>query len=194
MQTFSTNGRKALQLTAEHAEPAESPYDSAISASSAVGFEMHYKNGNLMMRIPQSLGLNHARRLTCLGAVLLFVVFAADPMSSQTNVGGDDVTRATLDNGLRVVIIRDPLAPVVTVEDNYIVGANETPAGFPGMAPGRACVPRCSSASWPMRRSASATARRCRPVGSRCARTTSSTISSPRCSWASASLDIFDGD
>jgi zinc protease len=45
-----------------------------------------------------------------------------------------DVTRATLDNGLRVVIVRDPLAPVATVYDNYLVGADETPAGFPGMA------------------------------------------------------------
>jgi zinc protease len=46
----------------------------------------------------------------------------------------DGVTRATLANGLRVVIVRDPLAPVVTVEENYLVGANETPPGFPGMA------------------------------------------------------------
>jgi zinc protease len=46
----------------------------------------------------------------------------------------DDVTRATLDNGLRVVIVRDRLAPVVTVEENYLVGGNETPDGFPGMA------------------------------------------------------------
>jgi zinc protease len=44
------------------------------------------------------------------------------------------VTRATLDNGLRVVIVRDPLAPVVTVYDNYLVGADETPPDFPGMA------------------------------------------------------------
>jgi zinc protease len=47
---------------------------------------------------------------------------------------GGEVTRATLDNGMRVVILRNPLAPVVTVEQNYLVGANETPAGFPGMA------------------------------------------------------------
>jgi len=47
---------------------------------------------------------------------------------------GSDVTRATLANGLRVAIIRDPLAPVVTVEENYLVGGDETPAGFPGMA------------------------------------------------------------
>jgi zinc protease len=46
----------------------------------------------------------------------------------------NDVTRATLDNGLRVVIIRDALAPVATVEQNYLVGANEVPAGFTGLA------------------------------------------------------------
>ena len=44
------------------------------------------------------------------------------------------VVRATLPNGMRVVIIRDPLAPVVTVEINFLVGGDETPAGFPGMA------------------------------------------------------------
>ncbi|HUB18725.1 MAG TPA: pitrilysin family protein [Acidobacteriaceae bacterium] len=43
-------------------------------------------------------------------------------------------TRATLPNGMRVVIIRNTLAPVVTVEANFIVGADETPEGFPGMA------------------------------------------------------------
>ncbi|HJT89674.1 MAG TPA: pitrilysin family protein [Bryobacteraceae bacterium] len=47
---------------------------------------------------------------------------------------GPDVTRATLPNGLRVVIVRDSFAPVVTVEENYLAGANETPPGFPGMA------------------------------------------------------------
>jgi zinc protease len=46
----------------------------------------------------------------------------------------DPVFRATLDNGMRVVIVRDPLAPVVTIEENYLAGGNETPAGFPGMA------------------------------------------------------------
>jgi zinc protease len=46
----------------------------------------------------------------------------------------EPVLRATLDNGLRVVIVRDPLAPVVTVEENYLVGGDETPAGFPGTA------------------------------------------------------------
>ena len=45
-----------------------------------------------------------------------------------------DVTRATLANGMRVVIIPNKLAPVATVELNYEVGGNETPPGFPGMA------------------------------------------------------------
>ncbi len=45
-----------------------------------------------------------------------------------------NITRATLDNGLRVVIVRDPLAPVATVMENYITGGQDTPAGFPGMA------------------------------------------------------------
>ena len=42
--------------------------------------------------------------------------------------------RATLPNGLKVVIVRNTLAPVVTVETNYMVGGNETSADFPGMA------------------------------------------------------------
>ncbi|MDA8107897.1 MAG: pitrilysin family protein [Betaproteobacteria bacterium] len=35
---------------------------------------------------------------------------------------------------MRVVIVRNTLAPVVTTEVNYLVGSNEAPAGLPGMA------------------------------------------------------------
>ena len=66
-------------------------------------------------------------------ALLMSVGFGALPGGAQTSAS-TDVTRATLDNGLRVVIIRDPLAPVVTVEENYLAGGNETPSGFPGTA------------------------------------------------------------
>ena len=45
-----------------------------------------------------------------------------------------EVTRATLANGLRVVVVRSALAPVVTTELNYLVGSDEAPAGFPGTA------------------------------------------------------------
>jgi zinc protease len=44
------------------------------------------------------------------------------------------VLRATLDNGLRVVMVPDPLAPVATIVVNYLVGSNEAPPGFPGTA------------------------------------------------------------
>jgi zinc protease len=54
--------------------------------------------------------------------------------TSAAQTADSNVTRATLDNGLRVVIVRDALAPVATIEDNYLAGGNETPPGFPGMA------------------------------------------------------------
>src|SRR4051795_6882065 len=66
-------------------------------------------------------------------AGFLSVIGAASQILAQSTAG-TDVTRATLDNGLRVVIVKDSLAPVVTVENNYLVGADETPPGFPGMA------------------------------------------------------------
>ena len=44
------------------------------------------------------------------------------------------VTRATLANGMRVVLIHNALAPVATVYMNFMVGGDETPQGFPGMA------------------------------------------------------------
>ncbi len=63
----------------------------------------------------------------------LFLVFNVKTFCAQ---GGEDsnVLKATLDNGLRVVIVRNDMAPVVTTELNYLVGSNEAPAGFPGTA------------------------------------------------------------
>ncbi len=69
---------------------------------------------------------------------LLAPTFAAAATSPPATPGpsapAPAVLRATLDNGLRVVVVPDPLAPVVTTEVNYLVGSNEAPAGFPGMA------------------------------------------------------------
>ncbi len=68
-------------------------------------------------------------------SVCAVVLMAACLISGQEKrAGNSEVTRATLENGLRVVIVRDTLAPVVTVEENFLAGGNETPAGFPGMA------------------------------------------------------------
>ena len=67
-----------------------------------------------------------------LAAVL--VLAASCAVFAQKSSEKVQVTRATLDNGMRVVIIRDPLAPVVTVEQNYLAGGDDTPNGFPGMA------------------------------------------------------------
>ena len=54
----------------------------------------------------------------------------------STNSYADEqgILRATLENGLRVVIVRNTLAPVVSTAVNYLVGADETPLGFPGTA------------------------------------------------------------
>src|SRR6266853_1881894 len=47
---------------------------------------------------------------------------------------GPEVLRATLTNGLSVIIVRNTLAPVVTTVINYRVGSDECPPGFPGTA------------------------------------------------------------
>jgi zinc protease len=67
---------------------------------------------------------------TAILLVLAGILWSCAPKSPEP--GG--VMRATLDNGLRVVIVPNPLAPVATVVTNYLAGSNEAPPGFPGMA------------------------------------------------------------
>ena len=53
-------------------------------------------------------------------------------MSSLALADTAPVLRATLANGLRVIIVRNTLAPVVATSVNYLVGSDEAPPGFPG--------------------------------------------------------------
>ncbi|MEJ2069042.1 MAG: pitrilysin family protein [Syntrophobacterales bacterium] len=61
--------------------------------------------------------------------LLLTAVLACGPQKPQP-----EVLRSTLDNGLRVVIVPNNLAPAATLVVNYLVGSNEDPPGFPGTA------------------------------------------------------------
>ena len=78
--------------------------------------------------IPTNQHSNTMKHVRFIAAVAVLLAFSA------TVFAQDEVTRATLKNGLRVVIVRNSLAPTVTVEQNYLAGGNETPRGFPGMA------------------------------------------------------------
>jgi zinc protease len=65
----------------------------------------------------------------------LLILLAMLPGQTRAAAAADSaVTRATLSNGLRVVIVGDHLAPLVAIQMNVLAGGNESPSGFPGMA------------------------------------------------------------
>src|ERR1700751_5918098 len=68
--------------------------------------------------------------LTLVGAA---AATAPQPTGPPVELAGN-VLRATLGNGLRVVIVRNTLAPVVSTSVNYLAGSDEAPPGFPGTA------------------------------------------------------------
>ena len=76
-----------------------------------------------------------AVRAFLLLTILSAMIWAPVVRSADSPVRQEEgVLRATLDNGLRVVIVRNPLSPVVTTIVNYLAGSDEAPSGFPGTA------------------------------------------------------------
>ena len=67
-------------------------------------------------------------------SIIALTLAVSTLLSYASKAAESSVVRATLANGLRVVIVRNTLAPVVTTSVNYLVGSNEAPAGFPGTA------------------------------------------------------------
>src|ERR1700735_2342901 len=66
-------------------------------------------------------------------AACLLLAFAG-PVQPAVPTDAGSVLRATLSNGLRVIIVRNTLAPVAATAVNYLVGSDEAPEGFPGTA------------------------------------------------------------
>ncbi|MFL6603798.1 MAG: M16 family metallopeptidase [Steroidobacteraceae bacterium] len=66
------------------------------------------------------------------GLIALALVTIVGIAHGDTDSGS--IVRATLPNGLRVIIVRNTLAPVVATSVNYLTGSNEAPPGFPGTA------------------------------------------------------------
>jgi len=78
--------------------------------------------------------ISEIRFIILILAAVLISLLPAAWASAEERTGDEDILRATLENGLRVIIVRNTQAPVVTTIVNYLVGSNEAPAGFPGMA------------------------------------------------------------
>ena len=71
------------------------------------------------------------RVLRLVFALFALVATTAAGSYAATDTGSLSVTRATLSNGLRVVVVHNPLAPVVTTTLNYEAGsAEQTVAGI----------------------------------------------------------------
>lgn len=67
-------------------------------------------------------------------AAALLALATVQTAAAETGTGLRRAVQATLPNGLRVVLVPDRLAPVVTTQITYLVGSNDAPDGFPGTA------------------------------------------------------------
>jgi zinc protease len=77
----------------------------------------------------------HLWKIILVSILMLFLIRVPAVLAGNIESAQEEgVLRSTLGNGLRVVIVRNSLSPVVTTMVNYLVGSDEAPAGFPGMA------------------------------------------------------------
>ena len=75
----------------------------------------------------------HAKKIGFNLGLALACVFAGHAGANEMTTEAG-VLRATLTNGLQVIIVRNTLAPVVTTMINYRVGSDECSSDFPGTA------------------------------------------------------------
>src|SRR5271169_890690 len=74
------------------------------------------------------------RRIALATLCSLLLGWAVPGETAAVSPESEGIVRAILNNGLRVIIVRNTLAPVVSTSISYLVGADETPPGFPGTA------------------------------------------------------------
>jgi len=93
------------------------------------------------MNVQKNSQERHYRSCIPAAALLVLPVMAAfallppaAPAQDTPPAGEKNIARATLDNGLEVVVVRNTLSPVAATVVSYKVGADESPAGFPGTA------------------------------------------------------------
>jgi zinc protease len=68
------------------------------------------------------------------GGLLSLAIAAQASAAPPTGSSGAGVLKATLRNGLVVVIVRNTLAPVVSTDLSYLVGSRDDPPDMPGLA------------------------------------------------------------